>query len=268
MPKAKKVVVKKRKNKQQVSVNVTVNSNNRRKTLSRPHAQSPIYIPSSSQTTPTVVLKHDPMPYPNNNSDIASHLETVVKKLAAHQTLANTTKEPVKQLIHTATETTPVPVEIKKEEPVLTPIPMKQERLLESRVVPEGIHKVDTFMTPIRYPKGVAFDIPKMASAPTRFERLLGEVRTPTDESRLLEKERRNTPSPEPDTKLRASDPGTPYFPNNAEMKKFIQGFPDVTGIQNFNEKQLKDCIRVQHKYGQEAMLVRIEQIKKERKAK
>lgn len=260
MPKTKRVVTKKRKTKQQVSVNVTVNSNNRRKVLSQQKQSSPIYIPTSSQSaTPTVVLSNQPQQYPSHSTDIASHLENVVRKLAAHQTLGNTVKEPEKKLIETATETTPLPVQIKKEEPVLTPVPIKQERLLEPQQVSDGIHKVDTFMTPIRYPKGVSFEIPKPSTSSTRFERLLGEVVTPKDESRLLEIERKRTPSPQP-------DPETPYFPSKKELREYIQEFPDVKGIQNFSEKQLKDLLKVNQKYGQEAMLVRIEQIKKERK--
>ena len=137
MAQKKKATVKKIKQKQNVNVNVVVNSNNRRKVVAHPKAQQPqpVYIPSSSQSTPTIVLREHSQPHPATNTDVASHIENAMKRLVPSQTLATIAKEPEKKLIETAKEIIPVHVAIKKEEHILTPVPIKHEGLLEPKYV-------------------------------------------------------------------------------------------------------------------------------------
>ena len=141
MAQKKKATVKKTKQKQNVNVNVVVNSNNRRKVVANPKAPSqsqPVYIPSSSQSTPTIVLKQESQPHPATNTDVASHIESVIKKVVpASQTLASTVKEPEKQLIHAATEPAPsLNVKVEKPETELTPANFRKAGILE----PKSVH--------------------------------------------------------------------------------------------------------------------------------
>lgn len=141
MPRAKKVATKK-KIKQAVSVNVVVNSNNRRKTVSSKSAQQQpqtVYIPSGSQATPTVILTQQPQPHPTHNTDVSSHVEALVKKYSAPEKTLLHKSEPEKTLTETAKE--PVKADVPgvavkvEHERVLTPKPVKHEHILQPRRV-------------------------------------------------------------------------------------------------------------------------------------
>ena len=129
---------------QKQAINIMINSNNRRKvaTKSAPQ-QQPIYIPSSSQATPTIVLSHQPQAHPATNTDVSSHVEALVKKYTAPERTLLHKSEPDKSLIETAKE--PVKADVPgvavKVEPEthLTSHPRRRARfLMEPRDVPNS----------------------------------------------------------------------------------------------------------------------------------
>ena len=133
---AKKVTVKKTKQKQAVNVNVVVNSNNRRRTVAGSGRSQPqtIYIPGGSQSAP-VVLQAQAQPQPHFNTDIASHVETLVKKYTPPEKKLEVKSEPEKTLAETSKEVMPIPVKIKEEPVGLNHHPVKTEGLLEPKYV-------------------------------------------------------------------------------------------------------------------------------------
>ena len=259
MPRTKKLITKKKKTNRvspsrssasaKATVVVNVNSNKRRVSPSRSSAaktSSRVSPSRSNAATPTVVLSAATQPYPVNNSDVSQHIDSLVK-LLKHQTLANTYKEPEKLLIEKASETIPVHTVVKKEEHVLTP------RIEEEKPLMEGIIKVESVKTPIVYPKAVSFEVPlRNPNSESRFEKLL----------HAAEK------SPK-DTSVYNDSPESPYLPNKTALREYLSYYnDDLKGIQNFSDNQLRQLVKVNEKYGLEAMIVRAEEIKKERKKK
>lgn len=256
MARKKQVVIKKKQKTQQVNVKVVVNSHNRRKVSNSHRQPAQVYIPAQANSTPIVLSQH---PQPYSGADIATHIENAIKKYAPPATTLFTPPQKVKTLINQSTETQQFPVEIKREERVLSSIPIKPEPgLLQPRRVAETqVERGEPSHAPIERSFSDTYK--------SRFEKLIDEAdKTPNDESRRLQSERRRPPTSESSG---SSDHETPYLPNKSEMIDYILRLdPEIKGIQNFNSNELKSCIKAHKRFGIENMIAKIDVIKRDKK--